>query len=101
MARAAALRLDRAWLVGALAQSPDRRAVRRSGLGRPTGRGDALGGDAGRAHHARPGARVARGVPPRGRRGGPERPGPARVRPEPRSGGHLVTAADPELALTS
>src|SRR2546427_12717204 len=100
MARAPALRLDRAGLVGALAQSRDRRAVRRDRLGRPARRGDALGGDAGRAHHARAGARVARRVPPRGRRGSPERPGPPRVRRHPRPVGHLVTAAACGLALT-
>src|SRR5438445_321901 len=87
-------------LVGALAQSRDRRAVRRDRLGRPARRGDALGGDAGRAHHARAGARVARRVPPRGRRGSPERPGSPRVRRHPRPVGHLVTAAACGLALT-
>src|SRR2546430_16663843 len=91
---------SRAGLVGALAQSRDRRAVRRDRLGRPARRGDALGGDAGRAHHARAGARVARRVPPRGRRGRPERPGPPRGRRPPRPVGPLVTAAGCGVALT-
>src|SRR5437773_11905309 len=93
MARAPALRLDRAGLVGALAQSRDRRAVRRDRLGRPARRGAALGCAAGRAPHAPGGARVARRVPPRGRRGSPERPAPPPVPRPPTPAGQLVTAA--------